>query len=274
MLYLVIDTKEYEFFKREIDELVENSGLAKLVSIYTVDYFIRDSKQKIKDSVNIGNICHQLIDKVDIDELYSFLLPCDELFSEQYSALVNLYEKNSDLECTYSNILLKHGNSKKTYFDIKTDFYVLNSQYNAPNGFSRFVFKKKESRWLNLSLPYFSWGVFDALIAKSKITECVNRASAIIDIEKLPYSSKMDYLLTDSELLEDILDKSKHAHFLSKGVNDSLNTHIHQSKKLKLNQYSIHERKEIIAHLMEALELPNWLMNIFRRVHSLFSRNG
>jgi hypothetical protein len=274
---IIIDDLEYELFSENIHALIGNNDN---IVINRVNFYQRNMKDQIVGEHNIGKVLYGAIDGLPDNFLFSFLFPCEKVFSEHYSTLVRAFEDNVDLDVAYTDLIITHNSNNKTHFDLVNTICPFNNTHNHPNGFSRFLFKKDSSSWISSTLPYLGWGFVDALYVKSKNSQEISRASSIIDITALPYSDmeafKEDFeLIADSmmpsELVQFMLQRNQLMDMLDLGKNH-VTTPL-GPLNVKLNRLSIEERREIIAHLLESLTLPKWIMFIIRKLFALFNRN-
>jgi len=264
-LILLIDDAEYENNKKEIDALCQASNG---VRIKLIEFFKRKFNGQLIRENKIGRAIDSVFKGLPEGELVSILPYNESLFSEHYSSLIRAFEDNDDLEIAYSNILLTHqDSSQKQFFDLKDKVTSFDQDYNSPNGFSRFVIKVKNESWMNSTLKYLGWGVMDAIYIKSKHKIRIARASSTVDIQSMPYSpDNMALFERDRELVFDSMndDELKNYSF------ESYCKEYLQGKserKITLDNYTLGERRYIMARLIDAIGLPHWIRAGLRRLY-------
>jgi hypothetical protein len=274
---IVIDEQEYSFYKKELNEGLE--GYAS-ITVQAIDLYKRNDKSIIVESNPISAQLFPLLSNIEQGNLVSFLAPNEELFAEHYSSLVRAFEDDEALEVAYSDVLLTHKDSSgKKFFDMKSQINPFNDKYNDPIGLGRILFKIKPNTWMESTLPYLDFCFVEAIFAKAENRQRISRASCTIDIQNLIYKDR-ESASFDAEILMDSMSLANKKTFLLErldqqglteaGLRDQVATL--KSKKIKFNTYSIEERQEIIAHLLESLNLPKWLMAFIRKSHSIFGK--
>jgi hypothetical protein len=276
-IIIIVDTVEYNLFASAIEDIIgSNVG----VTICKVECFKRDSKNRIVTQNKLGELLLTSLDSLADDELFSFLFPNETLFSDHYNALVRAFEDDSALELAHSDLLLTHYSNSKLHHDLIDTIIPFNYIHNHPNGYSRILFKMKREPWLASTFRYLGFGVIDALFIQTSIRMRVSRASCKIDIDNLPYDNHCDFT-EDYEIIIDTLESEKRNTIWHernvlleiKGLKKEQSETALAPSKVKLNTLSIEERQEMIAHLLESLSLPRWLMFVIRKCHSLFGKN-
>ncbi|NOH84530.1 glycosyltransferase family 1 protein [Vibrio sp. 03-59-1] len=274
-LLIVIDSEEYRVFNSEINSLISFDT----IKVVTVDLYKRNEKNVIVNENTFGTVFYPLLANLNETELFSLLPPNETLFCNHYSSLVRAFEDDEGLELAHSDVLFKHKHEEKQFFDLSIDITPFNNEYNNPMGMSRLLFKMNAKPWLHHTLKYMNWGLIDTLVYKSEKVKRVSRASCTVDIQQLLYPNLENFEL-DAELLMDGMLQEERTEFLvsrygnkstSQAVLRSQNL-LSNNKKIKFNTYSIEERQEIIAHLLESLTLPSWLLSIVRKGHSMLTK--
>jgi len=274
-LILVIDEQEYSFYKKELNEGIE--GYAN-VTVQTIDLYKRNDKSIIVESNPISAKLFPLMADVEQGGLVSLIAPNEKVLADHYSSLVRAFEDDETLDVAYSDVLLTHKDSSdKKFFDMRSQINPFNDKHNDPVGMSRILFKIKSNSWMKSTLPYLDWCFVEAIFAKAEIRQRVSRASCTIDIQNLMYKNR-ESASFDAEILMDSMNSAQKKTFLLERLDQQGLTEAElrdqvatlKSKKIKFNTYSIEERQEIIAHLLESLHLPNWFMSLIRKSHSFF----
>jgi hypothetical protein len=276
-LIVVIDEQEYSFHKEDISDIIKQDNN---ITLNTIDFYKRDDKLKIVEANLFGASFYSLLKNIAHGELVSLLPSNEEIFSDHYSSLIRAFEDDKELQVAYSDVLLKHSDEEKVFFDLSNHTVPFCSKYNQPNGMSRILFKVSNDAWLKSTLPYMDWSVIDAIFAKAKNRQRISKATSTIDINNLVYNN-MDRVSLDAELVMDSMSSCERKSFLLERLEDQGLTEAdlrHQivslkDKRIKFNTYSIEERQEVIAHLLESLKLPKWFMSMIRKTHSMFSKN-
>jgi hypothetical protein len=274
-LIVVIDEQEYNFHKEDINDIIKQDNN---ITLKTIDFYKRDDKLKIVETNLFGASFYSLLKNIPQGELVSLLPSNEEIFSDHYNSLIRAFEDDKELQIAYSDVLLKHSNDEKVFFDLSNHTVPFCSKYNHPNGMSRILFKVSNDAWLKSTLPYMGWSVIDAIFAKAKNRQRISKATSTIDINNLVYDD-MDRVSLDAELVMDSMSSCERKSFLLERLEDQGLTEAdlrHQivslkDKRIKFNTYSIEERQEVIAHLLESLKLPKWFMSLIRKIHSIFS---
>jgi hypothetical protein len=269
-LILLMDENAYDQNKAEIEVIIQTNNN---VELNIVGWFKRDHTGKVISEIRLGKMISEVLDELPEGELVSVLTHNESLFSEHYSALIRAFEDNGNLDIAHTDVLLTHKNSdEKQFFDLFNKVMPFNPSYNNPNGYSRFLFKVKRDDWITSTLKYLGWGGVDAIYSKSKVRTRVPRASCTIDIQRMPYQpSSMEKLERDMALLIDSMGQEEQKKFAVESFGDAvLNATI--DSKINLADYSIAERRNMIARLVDALELSPWIRGILRRIHHLFRR--
>jgi len=277
-LYLFFDEYDFKENSQRINNIMTNFDLAE-VSVQKI--LIRDQDNRIVKKVNLGSIIFPKIDMLPNNELFTVLPSHEFVFSDHFSSLVRSFENNQDLDVSYSDVLIRHEHNEKLYTDLVTELCPFNDLLNFPNGFSRFLFKKHSSINYDRFVPYLGFGIFDALFVKARSKMRVPRASSRISLSSLPYLNLKDYH-NDYEIILDTLSEHEINEFkrnwvsIKKGFHDqSVSKNLadyYYSGNFKLNQLNIESRREIIAHLIEALSLPNFLIKLIRKIHLLIGK--
>jgi hypothetical protein len=269
-LILFCDECDYENNKDEIDTACQ---ISKSVELKSVSLFRKDYTGSLVSEIRLGKVISEVLDELPEGELVSVLVGNESLFSEHYSSLVRAFEDNENLDIAHTDVLLTHkGNGEKQFFDLFNKIRPFNKEYNKPNGYSRFLFKVKREDWIASTLKYLGWGGMDAIYSKSKTRARVSRASCTIDIEFLQYpSSTMEKFERDMTLVVDSMGHEAQKDFAVESFGDQvLNSTI--DSKINLADYSIPERRLMIARLIDALELPRWIRSSLRRIYRLYRR--
>lgn len=269
-LLLVVDERDLLENKKVYDKVFKKY---KDVSLISVDLFRQDMNGTHIQKAKLGKVLSQIIENLPEDELVSILYGGEVVFSDHYSSLVRKFEDNPSLEIAYSNLLLTHKDeAQKAHFRLIGDVKTFNPDYNQPNGYSRFLFKVNKSPWADVTIKYLGWGVVDAIYSRSKNRAQVSRASCVLDVQNLPYQPDvMDDLQVDMSILIDTMTAQEKKTFSEESYDQDLLRSIVE-RKIKFSEYSYSERLEIIAKLVEALQLPSWIMACLRRVYWFFRK--
>lgn len=266
-LILIVDESDYKNHKKNINNVLQisNNIELKVVKIYK-----RDTSGTLVPKNRFGKVINNVLCNLPEDELVSVLLCNESVFSDHYSSLVRAFENNENLDVAYTNILLTHQDNNNKCFTLSDKIRPFNQNYNNPNGYSRFLFKNKRENWRTTTLNYLGWGIMDAIYSKSKESKRVGRASSILDIQNIPYHSGLIQSFTrDMELLIDTMGDNELREFSVESFGDQvLDSSI--DSKINLAEYSLDERRKMIAMLFDALKLPLWVKFGLRRIYRIF----
>lgn len=266
-LILIVDENDYKNHKKNINDICyENNS----IELEVVNLYKRDNSGTIIAKNRLGTLVNNVLCNLPEGELVSVMQYNESLFSEHYSSLVRAFENNENLDVSYTNVLLAHqDDNNKQYFDLNDKIRPFNRDYNKPNGYSRFLFKNKPEDWRSITLKYLDWGFMDAIYSKSTDKIRVGRASCIIYIQNIPYQpDTIKSFERDMSLVIDSMAVEEQRKFAIESFGDQvLDSSI--DSKVNLAEYTIDERRQMIARLFDALRLPTWIRIVVRKLYRL-----
>jgi len=262
---LIVDSGTLLKHGRKIRSAIANSPVP--VTICEARYFERASSGKIMAERKLGEVLSEVIADLPKDSWTMFVAPNEELLANHIGLLVGSLLRNPDKRAASAGLLLRHKYDGKTFHDVHFDVDFTHQRANAPNGFSRFLFRVSSfPQQLDIALRHLDKKALAVLLADGQITR-EPRCTVVVDIQK-EFPSRSGNEAAEISVIEDF-DPGffKRGPFATAAMLTRLEPY-----SLSLGQLLPDAKRRLASELIQALPIPKFLRPFLRAFYRLLKR--